>query len=95
LHPGRPKPSFHAPGTNARTARRLLKRALLLRRVLDEAGVRGWVAVLSDAGATDRERTELVSALKTIWNRARSGVAVIGDDRRAKGSVLGTDKIVR
>jgi hypothetical protein len=66
----------------------MIRRTLLLRHVLDDAAVRGWARVLEDAGVDPQASVQVCSALKRIWNQARSGVAAIGDARRAAGQAV-------
>jgi hypothetical protein len=46
------------------------------------------VTLLAEAGAGDRDRRKLVSALKLIEGRAKAYIQAIGDDRREAGKAV-------
>jgi hypothetical protein len=46
------------------------------------------VSVLAEAGASDKDRRKLVSALRLIEGRAKAYIEAIGDDRRACGQAV-------
>jgi hypothetical protein len=46
------------------------------------------VGLLAEAGASEKDRRRLASALRLIRDRARSYLEAIGDDRRASGQAV-------
>jgi hypothetical protein len=46
------------------------------------------LGLLAEAGASEKDRRKLASALRLIRDRARSYLEAIGDDRRASGQAV-------